>query len=450
MESTVVLKLLGRNIGYGVLYSHISSLWNTSKPLHLMDIENGYFLVKLQSTEDYVKVLPQGPWLIYGQYLTVQPWTKEFNSSQPYPSMVLAWIRLPGLPGYLYKKKILEAIGETIDKVVRLDFNTDSRTKGRFTRMTVYINLEKPLIGQVLMNWLYQKVEYDDLPSICFSCGRYGHTKELCISPQTKKLLGKSQSYTTTTKEVSKDDGDVYGPWMVVERKSKRTSRSSNRNKIDLRKGGKSGTRFEALENMEVTAMEDGIIKAKEGQMAELNDIFKAERFFEQIRDKNRGCPNPKGKKQMGEAGEEFGHFNSKKSKEDGSNLQIKSNASIPKLIVVQVADSFSGLNPNKHSAVSFNNKGTVEGNFSKSNGPHDGGNKTRNMVKSLGNKDGGFRATKKINKITHGKCANFKSKNTSKIPLSDSMIRLTQSVSTLHKSKTEVIVPDSSKDLQN
>ncbi|KAK5838667.1 hypothetical protein PVK06_007402 [Gossypium arboreum] len=85
-----------------------------------MDIENGYFLAKFQSFDDYTKALAQGPWMVYGQYLTVQPWTKEFCPSQPYPSLVLAWIRLPGLPGYLYKKKIIEAIGSTIGKVVRL------------------------------------------------------------------------------------------------------------------------------------------------------------------------------------------------------------------------------------------------------------------------------------------------------------------------------------------
>lgn len=32
METTIVVKLLGRNIGYGVLHDHISSLWRPSQP----------------------------------------------------------------------------------------------------------------------------------------------------------------------------------------------------------------------------------------------------------------------------------------------------------------------------------------------------------------------------------------------------------------------------------
>ncbi|PPR89073.1 hypothetical protein GOBAR_AA31612 [Gossypium barbadense] len=105
-ETSVALKLLGRNIGYIALFNQISSLWRSSKSFNLMDIENGYFLAKFQSIEDYNKVL-----VIYGQYLIVQPWTKYFNPMKPYPSMVLAWIRLPGLsdlcPSLVAKKSIM-------------------------------------------------------------------------------------------------------------------------------------------------------------------------------------------------------------------------------------------------------------------------------------------------------------------------------------------------------
>ncbi|MBA0871855.1 hypothetical protein Goshw_000613 [Gossypium schwendimanii] len=104
MELTVILKLLWRNIGYNVLHNYI---------------------------DDYNKVLTQGPWIIFRQYLTIQPWTKMFNPVQTYPSMVTAWIRLSGLPGYLYKRKIIEAIGELIKKVIKLDLQTDNKTNGR-------------------------------------------------------------------------------------------------------------------------------------------------------------------------------------------------------------------------------------------------------------------------------------------------------------------------------
>ncbi|KAA3458339.1 reverse transcriptase [Gossypium australe] len=247
MDSTVIIKLLGRSIGYAALSNRLNSLWNPSKPFHLMDIENGYYLVKLHSIHDYTKVLSQGPWLVYGQYLTVQPWTKEFRPSQPFPSIVMAWIRLPGLSGHLYKKEIIEEMGGLIGKVVRLDLNTDNRTRGHFARMAVYINLNKPLTAQVFINGMKQKVEYESLPAICFNCGKYGHTKDFCPLPQTKSTPEKDQSENTPTEVEKEEKEGTYGHWMMVDRKSRSHVRKNNFPKKDNNERGKSGSRFQAL-----------------------------------------------------------------------------------------------------------------------------------------------------------------------------------------------------------
>ncbi|PPD73161.1 hypothetical protein GOBAR_DD29920 [Gossypium barbadense] len=103
------------------------------------------------STDDYDRVLSQGSWIIYDQYLTVQTWTKDFNPMQPYPLVVMTWIRLSGLPRYMYKKAILEAIDNMIGKVIKLNFQTDKKIRGRFARMAIYINLKRPLVSQPLV-----------------------------------------------------------------------------------------------------------------------------------------------------------------------------------------------------------------------------------------------------------------------------------------------------------
>ncbi|MBA0837318.1 hypothetical protein Goarm_009487 [Gossypium armourianum] len=134
MKTTVVLKLPGQNIGYAALHNRISSLWRLSKPFHLMDIENGYFLAKFHCSEDFNNV-------------------------------------------------IISQVGGLVGKVAKLDFNTDSKTRGGFARMTVFVDLDRPLVSQVLVNEELQRVEYEALPTICFSYGKYGHTKEMCSSP---------------------------------------------------------------------------------------------------------------------------------------------------------------------------------------------------------------------------------------------------------------------------
>ncbi|MBA0870858.1 hypothetical protein Goshw_018003, partial [Gossypium schwendimanii] len=59
MENTVILKLLSRNIGFSVLQNKLYNLWRPSVPLHMMDIENGYFLVKFQNKLDCEKALSE-------------------------------------------------------------------------------------------------------------------------------------------------------------------------------------------------------------------------------------------------------------------------------------------------------------------------------------------------------------------------------------------------------
>lgn len=87
MGTTIVLKLLGRDIGYSVLQNKIYSLWKPSSLFQLMDIENKYFFARFQSKSGSNKVLFEGLEIIYGQYLTMQPWTVSFNPAQLFSSV---------------------------------------------------------------------------------------------------------------------------------------------------------------------------------------------------------------------------------------------------------------------------------------------------------------------------------------------------------------------------
>ncbi|KAH1038268.1 hypothetical protein J1N35_040011 [Gossypium stocksii] len=66
MDNTVILKLVGHNISFSVLQNKIYNMWRPSTPLHIMDIKNGYFLVKFQDKRDSEKALSERPWTIFG------------------------------------------------------------------------------------------------------------------------------------------------------------------------------------------------------------------------------------------------------------------------------------------------------------------------------------------------------------------------------------------------
>ncbi|KAL4325035.1 hypothetical protein GQ457_11G016650 [Hibiscus cannabinus] len=213
LTNAVVVRLLGRNIGYGALLTRIRSLWTPSNDIALIDLDNGYFLVRFASAADVTKVLMGGPWLIYGNYLTVQPWSRNFSTNADHPDKIVVWARLPGLPYRYYTKSMFRCIAGAIGEVVKIDYNTSEGKRGRFARLAVVVDLNKPLIPSLIVDGFCQRIESEGLPTICYACGRYGHTQDVC-KPHAEKVNSNNQP--TSGKSKSREVEERFGPWMQV------------------------------------------------------------------------------------------------------------------------------------------------------------------------------------------------------------------------------------------
>ncbi|KAL4385355.1 hypothetical protein GQ457_15G011870 [Hibiscus cannabinus] len=102
--------------------------------------------------------------------------------------------------------------------VMRIYFNTTEGSRGRFVCSVVVINFDKPLIPSVVIEGWQKSVEYERLLLICFSCGKYRHSKYLCCGIETPK--GKEQE----NKRLMKIVDDMYGPWMHVSGQKRQSS----------------------------------------------------------------------------------------------------------------------------------------------------------------------------------------------------------------------------------
>ncbi|MBA0548259.1 hypothetical protein Golob_019368, partial [Gossypium lobatum] len=80
--------------------------------------------------------------------------------------------------------------------------NTDSRTRGRFARLAVYVDLEKPMVSHILINGRKQNVEYESLSTICFHCGRYGHVENSCPFKISESLSEKENALSEMSSEI--------------------------------------------------------------------------------------------------------------------------------------------------------------------------------------------------------------------------------------------------------
>ncbi|KAI9119592.1 hypothetical protein K1719_009468 [Acacia pycnantha] len=179
MERTVIIKLLGRSITYHVLLTKIQAMWHMKGSFHLIDMEGGFYMVTFDLAEDYTQVLTGGPWTIFEAYLTVQLWSVDFEPYAPI-SKVVAWLRIPGLSFRYYHKSTLRAIGTLLGEVIKIDYRTETRDRGKYARIAILLDLQKSLVPWIKVDGRTYGVEYEGLPTICFVCGKYGHLKERC------------------------------------------------------------------------------------------------------------------------------------------------------------------------------------------------------------------------------------------------------------------------------
>ncbi|KAI9079455.1 hypothetical protein K1719_038537 [Acacia pycnantha] len=178
MEKTLIIKLLGRSITYPTLLARTQALWRLRGCFRLVDMVGGFYMATFDLEEDYTKVLTGGPWMLFGAYLVVQPWTLNFDPSLSVMSKVVVWVRIPGLSFRYYHKTALQAIGTLLGEVIRVDPMTENRGRGRYARIDVLMDLLKPLVPWIKVDGKLHGIEYEGLPQICFTCGRYGHWPE--------------------------------------------------------------------------------------------------------------------------------------------------------------------------------------------------------------------------------------------------------------------------------
>lgn len=187
----------------------------------------------------------RGPWFIGEHFLSIrlrEPFSKPSTANV---SLIAVWVRICELPIELYDVEVLKQISKSIGKVLRIVSPTAMEARGKYARLCIQIDVNKPLVSTILIGHFEQIVPYEGIHSLRFSCGRLGHRFEACpynIKKGKESLIPteEMQSIPTDTPreklvvqntpsaqaspdvcELAKANGR-YGPWMVVTRKAYR------------------------------------------------------------------------------------------------------------------------------------------------------------------------------------------------------------------------------------
>ncbi|GKU88054.1 hypothetical protein SLEP1_g2363 [Rubroshorea leprosula] len=234
-KNALIIKTFNKTVGYTFLYASIKAQWKPTGKWECIDLGLDYFLVRFQDQVDLNKVINGGPWFVGSSYLTIRPWEPNFKPESATFSHTVIWAQLPGLSAEYYDPISLHKIGNTIGTLLRVDAHTAHHTRGQYARVCVRVDLNKPLVKIVRLGKIRQKVAYEGIRGLCFSCGRIGHRKEQCtfkslvatpvgdrsVEAQRDGSIESinKQVEATPSKNASEDE---FGPWLIVERRKKK------------------------------------------------------------------------------------------------------------------------------------------------------------------------------------------------------------------------------------
>ena len=169
-----------RPLGYRALQTRLAGIWRPTGTMHLIDIGYGYFIMRFNVIKDYHHALMDGPWFVGDQYLHVQAWEADFHPHIAKITKTAVWIRLEQLPIGYYHPEFLKYMGQKLGKLLKVDAITSAAIRGRYARVYVQINIANPLPKRVKIGSFWQDIVYENLPMLCYKCGRLGHREPQC------------------------------------------------------------------------------------------------------------------------------------------------------------------------------------------------------------------------------------------------------------------------------
>ncbi|KAJ4835184.1 hypothetical protein Tsubulata_024993 [Turnera subulata] len=262
---------MGQEIGYRTLCSRLPSLWNLKQSVRMVDLENNFYFVRFQSRYDYLWALTDGPWIVLGHYLTVEPWKPQFNPASHKVSSIVAWVQIPGLSCEYYDRRLLQVVCNELGCLVRLDHNTKEALRGRYARVAVELDLMKPLQSQVLVDDTWYLISCENIPDICFEYGLVGHLMPGFLS-RTQANTRPEGQHTSPTAAPDAHSGILMadqpepqavqvvnrqprGEWMIAGRKRRPPRSGGGQQNKETEPGKetinshKSGSRFDVLQD---------------------------------------------------------------------------------------------------------------------------------------------------------------------------------------------------------
>jgi len=193
MHSLCLLgKPWGESIPLPVVISKTRKDWSFVKgQLDYLDLGNGWILFRFANVQDLNLVWDGRPWHVSGLNLVLRRWEPYFDPFSATIERIDQWIKITRLPLELWEEDIFRTLLANVGHFIKMDDITLNRSKGKFARVCLNIDISKPLRGSLFIPIPNQSrplevpISYEGLHEVCALCGSDAHELEVC--PDTPK-----------------------------------------------------------------------------------------------------------------------------------------------------------------------------------------------------------------------------------------------------------------------
>jgi len=167
-DHALIYKLIGIWPSKRDLIKWIQLKWQPKGHIDLKMGVGGFFIVIFTSLEDKERFFLNGPYFYYNVGLFTRFWKEFYNLDREQFMVAPIWVEIFSLPVNFWDPKILEGIGNSIGRIVKV---VDSNCRGRYTsyaRICVYMNITEPPREFVELEYQdevwQQSLDYEHIP----------------------------------------------------------------------------------------------------------------------------------------------------------------------------------------------------------------------------------------------------------------------------------------------